>query len=154
MRNSSSPHCQHFPLGALTNLRALEGGRGKDWVPGAGLLRFNKCHCGALCQLHKQATICVPCILVLLGLQVGKQCGRFFFPFIFCLFRKGPLIAHLSLRSHCYIRECPVHYCLPKRKYTAGKAEFPSESFFYTFPKKYGCQKRGLSDFLGYSNGF
>ena len=64
-RNSSSPQCQHFPLGALTNLWALEGGGGcggKDGVPRVGLLQFNKCHCGALCQLHKQAAISAQCI--------------------------------------------------------------------------------------------
>lgn len=64
-RNSSSPQCQHFPLGAVTNLWALEGGGacgGKDGVPMAALLPFNKCHCGALCQLHKQAAISEPCI--------------------------------------------------------------------------------------------
>ena len=33
-RNSSSPQCQHFPFGTLTNLGALEGGgglRGQRW---------------------------------------------------------------------------------------------------------------------------
>lgn len=63
--SSSSPRCQH--LRALTNLWALEGGRGlwrgaKDGVPRAGLLQFNKCHCRALCQLQKQLAIPVLCI--------------------------------------------------------------------------------------------
>ncbi len=80
-RNSSSPQCQHFPLGALTNLWALEGGGGcggKDEVPRAGLLQFNKCHCGALCQLHKQAAISVPCIFCPFMVNVWEAGCTFF----------------------------------------------------------------------------
>lgn len=115
MRNSSSPQCQHFPLGALTNLWALEGGRGKDWVPRAGLLRFNKCHCGALCQLHKQAAICVPCILCPFMVHVWEAGWTFFY-----LKKKNPLCIHTVTFTH---RSCPVHYC------TAGSAEYPSFPF-------------------------
>lgn len=81
-RNSSSPQCQHFPLGALTNLWALEGGGGvgvKGGVPRASLLRFNKCHCGALCQLHKQAAISLPCIFCPFMVYVWEAGRQFSF---------------------------------------------------------------------------
>lgn len=87
-RNSSSPQCQHFLFGALTNLWALEGGggcencRGKDGVPRAGLLQFNTCHCGALCQLHKQAAISTPCIFCPFMVDVWEARCTFFKSFI------------------------------------------------------------------------
>lgn len=60
MRNSSN-----VSIFLLVLWQPLGSGRREGQKLGAdlGFLQFNKCQCGALCQLHKQAAISVLCIL-------------------------------------------------------------------------------------------
>lgn len=126
---------------------------GKDGVPRAGLLRFHKCHCGALCQLHKQAAISASCIVCPLTVSVwGAGCTCFE---IFYLCGEGQLsmfVVHLFAHIHTVTftyGSCTFHYCLPPRECTDGSKSLHLSGscwiiVFYlllpSFQKKHGSQ--------------
>lgn len=85
-------------------------------VPRAGLLRFNKCHCGPLCQLHKQVAIYAPCIFCPFMVSVLEAQRTFSNP----LFMQGRSTEHGGLFSAPFLLRiytvtfthgsCPVYY--------------------------------------------
>lgn len=114
--------CSDKPLGSGRRQELW----GKDGVVQAGLLWFNKCHCGALCQLHKQAAISVPCM---------SFNGVLFFSPILDLCREDHL-SKLCIPIVTFTHgSCQICYCLPLRNSTQGVK--PSFSFLIYFLHPY-----------------